>query len=229
MKAPAYDLRPADPDDVRRLCARYHAYQGAGDTATYAYGVYEDGQCVAGWLWQPPPPGAAKAVCPAAPHAVLALSRMVAVPREMRRLRHISRPLRRMMRVAGYLDRGRWPVLVTWSDEGLGHTGHVYRCSGWTRTVRSRQPIFEDAQGRRVSRYRNGVTGTDRLVRAGHTWIQRWEHWACAAEGAVEHVRRAGWVRVPVAGRRWRSGRQAHTWVRVTPSNGVPLTLPGIS
>lgn len=34
----------------------------------------------------------------------------------------VSKPLRRQMRVE--IDRGRWPVLITYSDEGQGHTGH---------------------------------------------------------------------------------------------------------
>jgi len=78
---------------------------------------------VAAYAWQPPPPGASRAVCPEAPEGVLALSRMVAVPRDERRLQHVSTPLRRQMRVL--IDRGRWPVLVTYSDEGQGHTGNA--------------------------------------------------------------------------------------------------------
>ena len=95
---------------------------------------------------------------------MLALSRMVAVPREKRELRHISKPLRVQMRRR--IDRTRWPVLVTYSDEGQGHTGHVYKCSGWQATERTRRPTFEDAQGRRQSSYSNGKHGGRDLVRS---------------------------------------------------------------
>lgn len=154
---PAYDLRPVSIGVVADLCAHFHGYKGASNTKTYAFGVFEDDEVVAAYAWQPPPPGAAANVCPEAPYGVLALSRMVAVERDDRRLRHVSTPLRRQMR--NLIDRSRWPVLVTYSDRGQGHTGHVYKCSGWERTRTERVPIFTDANGRRQSRYANGKTG----------------------------------------------------------------------
>jgi hypothetical protein len=210
--SPSYDLRACGLGVVRELCERFHGYGGAGSNATYAFAVIEDERVVAAFAWQPPPPGAAKSVCPEAPYAVLALSRMVAVPREDRKLRHISRPLRRQMR--SLIDRGRWPVLVTYSDEGQGHTGHVYKCSGWEKTTRRRRPTFSDEQGRRVSSYSCGVHDIGELVRGGRVWIQRWEHWACERGQAAKWVETHGWRRVPRPGRRWASGNQAYAWVR---------------
>lgn len=144
--APAFDVRPIRLADARPLFERFHAYKGAGNTATYALGCIESGRIVAAFMWQPPAPGAALSVCAEAPHGVLALSRMVAVPRDERVLRHISKPLRHIMRRV--IDRGRWPVLVTYSDEGAGHTGHVYKCSGWTATHRAKVPFYVDGGGR---------------------------------------------------------------------------------
>lgn len=211
-KAPSYDMRECSIGEVQALCAQYHAYAGAGSAATYAFGVYEDGRLVAAYSWQPPPPGAAKAVCPEAPQGVLALSRMVAVPREERLLRHVSTPLRRQMRQE--IDRGRWPVLLTYSDEGAGHTGHVYKCAGWQKGPRTRRPVFEDAAGVRRSTYRAGRHSRDGLCRAGYTYIQRWEHWACAVGEADVWMTNHGWARVPT-GKTWRSGRPAYTYLQV--------------
>lgn len=182
--------------------------------AVYAFGVYERGEIVAAFAWQPPPPGAARAVCPEAPSAVLALSRMVAVPREQRHLRHISRPLRRQMRHE--IDRGRWPVLITYSDEGQGHTGHVYKCSGWTPTTRSEVPFYVDATGARVSTYSNGKTITKGKIRGGTTTVQRWEQWACQRGLADMWLSVRGWRREPT-GKTWRSGRPAYRYVKVEP------------
>lgn len=210
MKGPAYDLRPCTIAEVDALCERYHAYKGAGKAVTYAFGVYEEGRLVAAYAWQPPPPGAARSVCPACPEGVLSLSRMVAVPREERRLRHISKPLRRQM--LRLIDRTRWPVLVTFSDEGCGHTGHTYKCSGWQPTRKSRRPVYEDAQGKRCSTYRAGKHNTQGLCRAGSTTVQRWEHHISPDPAA--HMADHGWRRVPVEGKRWRSGAQAHTYIR---------------
>ena len=215
VAALSYAMRPCSLDDVRALCMRYHGYASVGNNATYAFGVYEAAKMVAGYLWQPPPPGAARSVCPEAPQAVLALSRMVALPRLERELNHVSKPLRRQMRVE--IDRGRWPVLVTYHDEGQGHTGHVYKCSGWLPTKRSRRPVFETADGARASSYSNGRSGGRKLQRAGWTHVQRWEHWACERGAARAYMEHAGWIRVPIPGKTWRSGNPAHTYVCVGP------------
>lgn len=74
-RAPAFDLRSCALDDVRALCARHHGYGSASDVAVYAFGVYEDGRIVAAYAWQPPPPGAARAVCPECPDRVAARAR----------------------------------------------------------------------------------------------------------------------------------------------------------
>ncbi len=79
--APSYDLRPCSLEVVRDLCVRFHGYRSAGNASAYAFAVYERGEPVAGYAWQPPPTGAARAVCPEAPGGVLALSRMAAVDR----------------------------------------------------------------------------------------------------------------------------------------------------
>jgi hypothetical protein len=204
-------LEPCHLDDVRGLCERFHGYKSAGRVAVYCWKVVEDGETVAAYSWQPPPPGAAASVCPEAPAGVLALSRMVATPKEERRLKHVSKPLKVQMK--RLIDRTRWPVLVTYSDEGQGHTGYVYQCSGWEKTTRESVPVFENERGERSSRYSNGKTGGRELRRAGSTWIQRWEHWACERGRAGEWMRSHGWRRVPT-GRRYRSGNPAHTYER---------------
>lgn len=206
-----FDLRRCTIDVVADLCARFHGYGSAGGQATYAFAVYENEIPIAAYAWQPPPPGAAISVCPEAPGGVLSLSRMVAVPKTERVLAHISKPLRRQMRRD--IDRTRWPVLLTYSDEGQGHTGHVYKCSGWEKTVRNIRPIYVDTNGARASSYSNGESGMRRLTKSGETIIQRWEHWICAKGEAANHMETTGWRRVPVAGKFWRSGAQAMTWV----------------
>lgn len=210
-RAPLYDLRPCSLDVVNDMCAAWHGYGSAGATATYAFAVYENGVPVAAFAWQPPPPGAALSICPEAPAGVLSLSRMVAVPKEQRALNHISKPLRRQMRML--IDRGRWPVLVTYHDEGEGHTGHVYLCSGWQRTRNGESRAFYvDARGNRASRYANGRTGGRKLRKGGVTRIHRWEHWACKKGSAHVWMRAHGWSRVPIPGKVWRSGNQAFQW-----------------
>lgn len=207
------DLRDINLTDVRELCERFHGYGSVGNAAVYSFGVFEDDRLVAAYAWQPPPPGAARAVCPEAPHGVLALSRMVAVPKDERRLKHVSKPLRVQMK--SLIDRTRWPVLVTYSDEGQGHTGYVYKCSGWEATTRSKRPFFVDKNGKRASSYSNGRHGARELERGGHTFVQRWEHWVCSRGKALLYMRAHGWQQVPVEGKTWRSGQQAFKYVQI--------------
>jgi hypothetical protein len=113
------------------------------------------------------------------------------------------------------IDRTRWPVLVTFSDEGQGHTGYVYKCSGWQATKRGPRPVYEDSVGRRASSYSNGRHGgREDVTRAGTTIMQRWEHWACPRGEALRWMTQHGWRRIPVVGKVWRSGNPAYTWVR---------------
>lgn len=205
-KPPTYDLRPVALSAIVPLFERFHAYKSVGKFAAYAFAVFEDERAVAGFSWQPPPPNAAFTVCPELPVGVLALSRMVAVPKEERRLRHISKPLRRQMRQL--IDRTRWPVLVTYSDESMGHTGYVYKCSGWTATARNLAKTVT-VDGKRVSRYANGGMAQHEGAEQGEAWIQRWEHRITTDPKALFD---AHWLRVAVPGKRWRSGAQAYTY-----------------
>lgn len=221
-----FDLRAVTVADVRDLFAEFHPYKSTGRVCTYAFAVFETPTIsaleimsgderererpVAAYLWQPPPPQSAKSVCPELPCGVLALSRMVAVRREDRELKHVSKPLRRQMR--SLIDRTRWPVLITYSDESVGHNGYVYECSGWTATDKNLADTYTIA-GARVSRYSNGVTSAPEGAERGEAWIQRWEHWAVPREQVTEHFAQS-WDRIAVPGKFWRSGNQAYTYAR---------------
>lgn len=140
---------------------------------------------------------------------------MVALPKDQRCLKHISKPLKKQMK--SLIDRTRWPVLITYSDESVGHTGYVYECSGWP-TMRRHNPTFTTPDGCRVSSYSAGKHRRPEGER-GDAWLQRWEHWIAGSpadpQAAIEHFD-AHWKRVPVEGKTWRSGAQAYTYERQT-------------
>lgn len=206
------NLRSCDLNDVRPLFQEHHGYGDAGGSATYCYGLFEHDRLVAAFTWQPPAYGAAKSVCPDAPWAVLALSRMVAVPRAERECQKLSLVLRKQFKL---IDRTRWPVLITYSDEGQGHNGWVYRCARMKRTSRKQVRYYTDAAGVRRSALSNGKTDTSALTLGGHTWINRWEHWACKRDEVLRHIHGAGWLRVPIPGKVWASGNPANRIVHV--------------
>lgn len=206
----SYDLVRCDVEYVAQLVREHHPYRSVGGvSAVDVFAVVEEGKPVAAYIWRVPPPGSALAVAPGAHHGALALSRMVAVPRDERRLNHVGKPLRAQKKL---LDRGRWPVLVTYSDASCGHTGHVYRCSGWQKDAENETIFCEDEEGRRVSRYSNGRT-LDIEV-AGKTTITRWVDRSCLKGEEAEHMAAAGWEVRPVPGKTWRSGNQAYAVVK---------------
>lgn len=206
------DLVRTSIASVEHLFSAHHGYKSVGKVATYCFAVMEDDRPVAAFTWNPPPPGAAQALS-AAPGGggVLALSRMVAVPKEERRLQKISKALRRQM-VGGFIDRTRWPVLVTYSDASMGHTGHVYKCSGWLKDGERTVLTCTNEEGQRKSRYASGKRSS--FESNGTAVLTRWVHRACpAGEEAVWMVNNGWWLK-RIEGKTWSSGNPAYTWVR---------------
>lgn len=213
-----YDIKPVSLFDTKSLFKSNHGYKSVGGTATYCFGVIENESIIAAYVWQPPAPGAALSVCNNMPAGVLSLSRMVAVPKTERVLKHVSKPLKHQMHKL--IDRTRWPVLVTYSDSSLGHNGYVYECSGWEKTTTSVVPYYVDSEGSRVSIYSNGKRNkrTD-IVLGGYATLQRWEHWVCPKNEVRNYMEQNGWFAVPT-GKLWRSGNPAMKYVQITPLEG---------
>ena len=213
----SFEIRSITRTEALPLFQRYHGYKSMGGVCTYLFGVLERGSVVAAFAWQPPAAGCARSVLPDASYGVLCLSRMVAVPKEERNLRHLSKPLRFQMR--NLIDRGRWPALVTFSDEGLGHTGHVYKCSGWKKTSRKKRSQFMDKEGRRTAPYSDGKK-VEGLIKVGVAYIQRWEKHAVPPEEAAGWIEANGWQREAIPGKFWSSGNQAY---RMSKQQSMPF------
>jgi hypothetical protein len=48
---------------------------------------------------------------------------------------------------------GRWDYLITYADEGQGHTGTIYRATNWEyKGLTTSEAVFVNEQGRMVSR-----------------------------------------------------------------------------
>lgn len=206
------DIRPAKYADIHPLFEAHHAYRSVGKTATYFFAVYEDGRPVAAFAWMPASYGAAAKIAPECPQAVLSLARMVAIPKEQRKLKNIAEALR--WQAVYLIDRTRWPILVSWADAGAGHDGGVYRYAGWKETGRSRQPIGRDSEGRRRSINSNGKRSPT-VARVGYTNLIRFEHRLCPEGDADGWLARHGWQRIPT-GRKQRNGRPQYTYAKVS-------------
>lgn len=111
----------------------HHYAAGGANTSAYRHGLFRDdpalrplvGECMGVALWMPPTPQAAKSVHHDQ-HQVLALSRFAVHPDVPKN--GASFFLARSMKL---LDRKVWPVLLTYADTRLGHTGTIYKATNW--------------------------------------------------------------------------------------------------
>jgi hypothetical protein len=101
-------------------------------------------------LWLPPTKRAGEAVAGEGWPGVLSLSRLVVDPAAPRNA--ASFLLSASMRL---LDRDRWPVLLTFADTRHGHTGAIYKATGWELDAETDAGSYwVSADGRQVGRKR---------------------------------------------------------------------------
>lgn len=130
---------------------KWHYAHGAGDVATKCFGLFykNDPETLHGVaVWNPPPPGAAKSVSNNY-NDVLALSRFCLVEGRPENAGSflISKSIKN-------LDKNKYPMLLTYADTALKHTGGLYRAANWDYDgMTGKNPIFWDPiKERMVSR-----------------------------------------------------------------------------
>ena len=119
-------VRPGLSWEVRDLIQQFHYSKDYGGGAAERHVLVPASSWWAGpaWgaaIWHPAVYGMRRYGC-----LPLQLSRLVLRPDAPRNA--ASFLLRRSM---GLLNRAKWPVLLTYADSGQGHTGAIYRASGW--------------------------------------------------------------------------------------------------
>lgn len=204
-----YDVRRIGISDARPLFAAHHAFAGVGRAGTYTFGFFEGDVLKAAFVFNPPIIGAAKNICPEAPHGVLALARMVAVPKSDRAEQNIADVLRYIC--GTLIDRTRWPVLVSYADTGAGHSGAVYRYAGWQMTREAAAEVCEDERGARRSKYTNGKRSKHAVT--GTTTLRRFEHRICPPGDTALFMARQGWRRVTKYPKKFGASPR-HVWQR---------------
>jgi len=148
------------------LVKRLHYAAGSANTATFRHGLYRNEEwpfVVAGCaLWMPPTRKAAEASLRSASmddgcwRQVLTLSRLVIEPDVPTNAASflISRS-EKLIR-----QDGRWLLLVTYADEWQGHTGAIYRASGWEYVGTTQPALAYVVNGRMLSRKAGPKTRT---------------------------------------------------------------------
>lgn len=150
-----------DLGQARSLVERLHYAEGGSNTATFRHGLYRREEWPlyplgAAW-WIPPTKLAAIATFPEGDwRRVLALSRFVLDPTVPKNGASflLARSTRLVKRSAA------WDCLVTYADEWQGHTGTMYRASGWQYVGLTKPERVYVLDGRMVARKAGPKTRT---------------------------------------------------------------------
>jgi hypothetical protein len=145
-----YEIRDVSLTVATALVAEHHYAKGGPNTGVFRHGLFEVGAeeplGVAWWL--PPTKVAAQSVCENW-RGVLSLTRLVVIPGMPTNAASflLGASIRRVRR------DGRWCHLVTYADEGQGHTGAIYRATNWHYAgTRPGDPVWVTEEGRQVAR-----------------------------------------------------------------------------
>lgn len=143
--------------EARALVAALHYSGGTSNIATDLHTLHErggDGVLGVAW-WLPTTKNAAISVAGDDWRRCVALSRLAIDP---------SVPPNACSFLLGRAVRslraeGRWTTLVTWADEGEGHTGAIYRATNWEYLGRTKPALrYRGPDGRLMSRKRGPKT-----------------------------------------------------------------------
>lgn len=141
------------------MIKEWHYSRGVSNTRVYCHGLFPRGcswefDAVGAAVWIPPTKTAAMSLDDNW-QGVLSLSRLAIrddIPTNAESFL-ISHSMR-------LIDRKRWPVLVTYADSWRGHTGTIYRASGWTECGTTQPERTYLLNGRMLSRKAGPKTRT---------------------------------------------------------------------
>jgi len=146
-----YFIAPISQALAKSLVEQHHYSKGGSNTAVYRHGLFHIDApdiCLGVAWWLPPTKVAAQSV-----HddwrRVLSLTRLVVVPGVPTNGASflMARSIREIQRT------GDWTALVTYADEGQGHTGAIYKATNWTyKGIRPGHAVWVDSTGRHVAK-----------------------------------------------------------------------------
>lgn len=159
-----------DQATVLAFLRTHHYAKGGSKASLYRHGLYRRdlwplvGEVMGVASWLPPLPGVAETVGP--PNGVLVLSRLCVHPDAPKN--GASFLLGQSMRL---IDRRRWPVLLTYADTALGHTGAIYKATNWRCVGESVHAgdVWVNADGLQRGRKRGNSTLSSR--RDATAWL----------------------------------------------------------
>lgn len=124
-----YSVEPIAHSAAHDFIKSYHYTKGMSNTAIFTHGMYDDlGALMGVAVWLCPTMRACKTVDPEDWKRVVSLSRLAVHPLVPKNAGSFL-----IARSIDFIRRdGRYRSLVSFADSSQGHTGHVYKASGWT-------------------------------------------------------------------------------------------------
>ena len=168
--AKEWEVRPVPLTDAQAFIRTHHYARGGSNTAVFTHGLFrraEDVLLGVVW-WLPPTRRACESVNAAEWRRVISLTRMAVSPSAPKNACSFL-----LARSLGEIRKdGRFVSLVTYADESQGHTGGVYRASGWTYVGRTGPyPRWLDAEGKQVARQSTTSRTSAEMQSLGHVMV----------------------------------------------------------
>lgn len=160
LRASEWEVRPCSLATAQALVGRYHYSRGGSNTAVAVHGLFPKGSlwendCAGVCWWIPPTRSCAESINGEDWQRVLSLSRLVVTPETPGNAASFL-----MARSIRLLDRSKWPVLVTYADSWRGHTGAIYKATGWTLDGTTKPQRVYVRDGRMIARKAGPKTRT---------------------------------------------------------------------
>lgn len=169
LRAADYEVRDVPQALARELVERWHYARGGPNTGVFRHGLFRvgDDEALGVAWWLPPTRVAAESVNREHWRGVLSLTRLAVAPEVPTNGASflLGQSIRRIR------QDGRWTDLVTYADEGQGHTGAIYLATNWTpREKRRGDPVYLTPEGRQVARKSAGRSRTNaEMLALGYT------------------------------------------------------------
>lgn len=170
LRASDWYVADAPLKAAQEMVCEHHYAKGGSNTACYVHGLYrraDDSLHAVAW-WLPPTRVACESVNRAQWQKVLSLTRLVALPGTPKNA--CSFLLAKSVKLIQQ-DR-RFVSLVTYADEGQGHTGGIYRAAGWDYVGRTGPyPRWVNSAGAQVARKATKNRKDAEMLELGHRCV----------------------------------------------------------
>lgn len=171
LRSEDYSVETVSVKEGLSLIGQYHYAKGGSHTAVFMHGLICNwtGRIEGVVQWLPPTKPTAISVAGEKWRDCLSLSRMVVIPSAPKN----SCSFLMAKSIQTIKAEGRWKILVTYADTRVGHSGLVYRASGWTYFgISSKTTAWIDPKtGKQVATLSTKSRSKQQMVELGYVQV----------------------------------------------------------